>query len=371
MIEIPLNNDLHQENLDSNQTSDNNRYQFSDGDIDMIEYSDEKQDRINVNSEENLDKIDQNLGNILYDKDADDCTNKNISTDDNYTSDEEFEYFQPDYETRKKIPVLSSENIDERFDCNNMECLDLFHVQDVKKRLEKYRYLPTLKENKWDDNTITTPLYKKIFSYENSKGTRKLVHIDYINSRSNGQVYLLKPGNRYIIVVKSKNKLENIKTNQFIMWNLLNNETKISIMHWSMISSLQTNEIVETKKPLILANKYKMICINPLITKSTSQNSNSILKSIKKVPKYGEQFYISAYAPTCWDNNKVFLFQEKIDSSDQLERKYYKLIAYGHNQLPNPERVIVKMKTLIGDIYRVHGSLATIKGIFYNSEDVK
>ncbi|KAL9255003.1 Pre-rRNA-processing protein TSR1-like protein [Drosera capensis] len=265
----------------------------------------------------------------------------------------------------KKIKALHAE--DEEFPDEVDTHLDIA----ARKRFSKYRGLKSFRTSSWDPKESLPPEYSKIFEFDNFARTQKHVLAKALeldqSSRKDG---CLPPGSYVALHIKevpvniaSKLSLR-AKVMPVISCGLLQHESKMSVLHFSIKKHDSYEDPIKSKEELIFHVGFREFVARPLFS---SDNLNSDKHKMERFLHAGRFSVASIFAPISFPPLPLI----GLKSKEEEGTSSLVLAAVGSLKSIDPGRIILKKIILTGYPQRVSKLKAIVRYMFHNPEDVR
>ncbi|EPS69910.1 hypothetical protein M569_04851, partial [Genlisea aurea] len=239
----------------------------------------------------------------------------------------------------------------------------------ARKRFAKYRGVKSFRTSTWDPKESLPPDYARIFSFDNFTRTQKHVlarvrdsekDIDEcVPAGSYAKLYV--KGLKVDVASKLRASAERAPV---IASGLLQHESKISVLHFSVRKHETYDEPIKSKEEFIFHVGFRQFISRPVFS-SDSVNSNK--HKMERFLHEGCFSVASIYAPICFPSLPLVALKCRPDSSDAPPV----IAAVGSLRSVDPDRIVLKKIILTGYPQRVSKSKARVRYMFHNREDVK
>ncbi|KAG2624219.1 hypothetical protein PVAP13_3KG113900 [Panicum virgatum] len=260
----------------------------------------------------------------------------------------------------KKIKEANAE--DEEFPDEVETPLDV----PAKKRFAKYRGLKSFRTSSWDPKESLPPDYARIFAFDNFTRTQKHVL---------AKIAELDGGTKDCALVGSYVRLHvtNIPTDiasklchpsrriPVVVSGLLQHESKMSVLHFSIKKHDSYEAPIKSKEPLIFNVGFRQFTARPLFS---SDNINCNKHKMERFLHHGRFSVASVYAPICFPPLPLIVLKNRDGEQPAIA-------AVGSLKSVDPDRIILKKIVLTGYPQRVSKLKAIVRYMFHNPEDVK
>ncbi|KZV16533.1 hypothetical protein F511_11365 [Dorcoceras hygrometricum] len=248
----------------------------------------------------------------------------------------------------------------------------------ARKRFAKYRGVKSFRTSSWDPKESLPPEYSRIFAFENFSRTQKLV-LAKSHSMEQDTTDTVSVGSYVRVYIKEVSysvgsmlcKLA--KTMPIICSGLLQHESKISVLHFSIRKHDSYTSPIKAKEELLFHVGFRHFISRPIFS-SDSINANK--HKMERFLHAGRFSVASVYAPISFSSLPLIAFKS------QGEDAIPAIAAVGSLRGVDPDRIILKKIILTGYDrsqflvvcnypQRVSKSKATVRYMFHNPEDVK
>ena len=249
----------------------------------------------------------------------------------------------------------------------------------ARERFIKYRGLKSFRTSPWDPKESLPMEYAKIFAFENpvraqkqakmrlragnKKRTDLVAKGEYVKL-----VFTTIPGEKAEVLAK----MANIKETPYALFGLLQHETKMSLVNFSVHKAASHEEPLANKDDLVFYTGIRMFRAKPIISDAAP---NVDKHRNQRFLRGGERCIFSVYAPIHHAPLPLLCFKETSDSAGGLPSSDQALgcdlVASGLVSSVDPDRVVLKRIVLTGYPHKVHKSRAYVRYMFHNPEDVK
>ncbi|MCL7027843.1 hypothetical protein MKW94_005841, partial [Papaver nudicaule] len=335
--------------------------------LEMTE-ADENQRRSMINTFENqatefFDGEDnQNSGSdCSHVEDQEDCSDEDVDIDTVVEEDEDTTKAMIRDEIRK---VHDAHAEDKEYPDEVDTPLDVL----ARVRFGKYQGLKSLRTSVWEDKNPLPPEYARIFSFGNYKATQKCV---LENARDIGQrnVDECIPAGSYVRVhvkdvsVSVALRLCSLmKSMPVVASGLLEHESKMSVLHFSIKKHKSYHFPIKGKESLIFHVGFRQFVARPIFS---SDSLNSHQHKMEKFLHEGQFSIASVYAPVTFPPSPLIALKRR-----DGEVGFPAVAAIGALKSIDPERIILKKIIFTGYPRRVSKLNATVRYMFHDPKDV-
>ncbi|KAI1795604.1 ribosome biogenesis protein tsr1 [Ganoderma leucocontextum] len=229
-------------------------------------------------------------------------------------------------------------------------------------RFQRYRGLRSFRTSPWDPYENLPRGYARIFQFEDFKRTERAVKR---RAEEDGGV---EPGTRVTIYLKEvpREAAQIIPGQPFTIFSLLQHEHKKTVLNFTVQRNTEYDGSVRSKDPLILCVGPRRMRINPIYSQHTrggGKGANNVHK-FERYLRHGVTDVATIYGPVVYGKQPCSLLRETEDPQAP------ELVAMGSFLQPDTTRVIAKRIVLTGHPFKIHKKTATIRYMFFNSDDI-
>ncbi|KAI0779469.1 ribosome biogenesis protein tsr1 [Fomes fomentarius] len=229
-------------------------------------------------------------------------------------------------------------------------------------RFQRYRGLRSFRTSPWDPYENLPRDYARIFQFEDFKRTERVVKR---RAEEEGGV---EPGTRVTLYLKDvpKEAAQTVFGRPFPVFSLLQHEHKKTVLNFTVQRNTEYDGSVRSKDPLILCVGGRRMLVNPIYSQHTrggGKGANNVHK-FERYLRHGVTAVATIYAPVVYGKQPCTLLRETKDSQAP------ELVAMGSFLHPDTTRIVAKRIVLTGHPFKIHKRTATIRYMFFNSEDV-
>lgn len=286
-----------------------------------------------------------------------------------------------DYDEQTQTDMMDDdENITQEQLHDELQRLKAAHAQDeeypdevdtptdvpARQRFAKYRGLKSFRTSSWDPKESLPQEYARIFAFDNFARTYKhaLARAKEVDSESSDScvsvgayVRLHIKGVPLDVATKLLNKY---KKHPVVACGLLQHETKMSVLHFSVRKHDSYTEPIKSKESLVFHVGFRQFTSRPVFS---SDDINLDKHKLERFLHPGRFSVASVFAPICFAPLPLVAFKE--DSAGD------KIAAFGSLRSVDPDRIILKKVILTGYPQRVSKVKAIVRFMFHNPEDVR
>nr|XP_018483980.1 PREDICTED: pre-rRNA-processing protein TSR1 homolog [Raphanus sativus] len=326
--------------------------------------------------EEDSDNGDSNDDRMVLDKEEDHFSNQDQDFEDdketlrdvdNENSDSEMmddeSLTMEQYEDQmKKIKEAHAE--DEEFPDEVETPID----QPARKRFAKYRGLKSLRTSSWDPNESLPQDYARIFAFDNLARTQKLVLKQALKMEEESRDDCVPTGSYVRLHIKevpivAASKLSSlVNTKPIIAFGLLQHESKMSVLNFSLKKYDGYEDPIKTKEELMFHVGFRQFVARPVFS---TDNFRSDKHKMERFLHPGRFSLASVYGPISFPSLPAVVL--KISEGSDAPA----VAALGSLKSIEPNKIILKKIILTGYPQRVSKMKASVRYMFHNPEDVR
>ncbi|KMT17059.1 hypothetical protein BVRB_2g041210 isoform A [Beta vulgaris subsp. vulgaris] len=238
----------------------------------------------------------------------------------------------------------------------------------ARKRFAKYRGLKSFRTSSWDPKESLPPEYARIFTFDNFARTRKHVTAKALEQDRESSDDTVSPGTYARLYIKEVPKTVastlclRAKIIPIITCGLLQHESKMSVLHFSIKKHDSYQEPIKGKEELIFHVGFRQYVARPIYS---SDSINSDKHKMERFLHAGRFSVASIYAPISFPPSCLVAMKIAGDMGSPV------LAAVGSLLSVDPDRIMLKKIILTGYPQRVSKVRATVRYMFHNPEDVK
>jgi pre-rRNA-processing protein TSR1 len=252
----------------------------------------------------------------------------------------------------------------------------------ARERFVKYRGLKSFRTSPWDPKESLPREYAKIFAFENPVKAHKLAKTRLKSVVGRTKEGLVVKG-EYVKLVFTNVPEEKANalaqhfsaTNQsntpYVIFGLLQHETKMSLMNFSVHKAASYQEPLANKDELTFYTGIRTFKARPIISDAAP---NVDKHKNQRFIRGGERCIFSVYAPIHHPPLPLLCFKEK-ETNEMVESdgsgRACQLVSSGLVDSVDPDRVVLKRIILTGYPHKVHKSKAYVRYMFHDPRDVK
>lgn len=238
----------------------------------------------------------------------------------------------------------------------------------ARKRFAKYRGLKSFRTSSWDPKESLPQEYSRIFAFDNFARTRKHVLAKALERDNESKDETVSPGTYARLYIKEVPQTVasylclRAKMMPIISCGLLQHESKMSVLHFSIKKHDSYHEPIKGKEELIFHVGFRQFVARPVFS---SDNFNSDKHKMEKFLHAGRFSVASIYAPISFPPLCLVAMKKSGVMGSPV------LAAVGSLISVDPDRIILKKIILTGYPQRVSKVKATVRYMFHSPEDVK
>ncbi|CAH2036277.1 unnamed protein product [Thlaspi arvense] len=339
--------------VDESDEEDSGNGDSADDGMEEDHYSNQNQDHF---SNQNQDFEDDKVTLNLRDTDNETHNDSEMMDDENLTRDQ--------YEDQmKKIKEEHAEH--EEFPDEVETPID----QPARKRFAKYRGLKSFRTSSWDPNVESLPQdYARIFAFDNVARTQKLVLKEALKMEEESRDDCVPTGSYVRLHIKevplvAASKLSSlVSTKPIIGFGLLQHESKMSVLHFSVKKYDGYEDPIKSKEELMFHVGFRQFIARPVFS---TDNIRSDKHKMERFLRPGYFSLASVYGPISFPS--LPLVALKISEGSDAPA----VAVLGSLKSIEPNKIILKKIILTGYPQRVSKMKASVRYMFHNPEDVR
>lgn len=230
-------------------------------------------------------------------------------------------------------------------------------------RFQRYRGMRSFRTSPWDPYENLPRDYARIFQFEDFKRTERAVR-----RRAEEEGGAIPAGTRVTVYLKDvpKGAAEQSASRPLIAFSLLQHEHKKSVTHFAIQRNTEYEGSVRSKDPLILCVGPRRLRVKPVYSQYTQGGARGVnnVHKFERYLRHGDTYVATVYGPILFGNQPCTLLTESTNANAPS------LVAMGSQLNPDPTRINAKRIILSGHPFKIHKKIATIRYMFFNSEDV-
>ncbi|WZZ60068.1 hypothetical protein YC2023_060175 [Brassica napus] len=331
--------------------------------------------------EEDSDNGDFDDDRMVLDRGEDQYSNQ----DQDFEDDKETLYVQDmDNETHNDSEMMDDENLTREQYEDQIKKIKEAHAEDeefpdevetpidqpARKRFAKYRGLKSFRTSPWDPNESLPQDYARIFAFDNVARTRKLVLKQALKMEEEEEESRddCVPTGSYVrlhikeVPLVAASKLSSIvSTKPIIAFGLLQHESKMSVLRFSLKKYDGYEDPIKTKEELMIHVGFRQFVARPVFS---TDNISLDKQEMERFLHPGPFSLASVYGPISFPSLPLVVL--KISDADAPA-----FAAFGSLKSIGPSKIILKKIILTGYPQRVSKMKASVRYMFHKPEDVR
>ncbi|XP_057357031.1 pre-rRNA-processing protein TSR1 homolog isoform X2 [Manis pentadactyla] len=268
----------------------------------------------------------------------------------------------PDELYDEKVGEEAEEKMLERYKRERLEEMfpdEVDTPRDVAARIrfQKYRGLKSFRTSPWDPKENLPRDYARIFQFQNFTNTRKRIFKEVEEEVEGAEV------GWYVTLHVSEVPVSVVEFFRqgapLIAFSLLPHEQKMSVLNMVVSRHIGNTEPVEAKGELIFHCGFRRFRASPLFSQHTAADKHKFQRFLTA----DVALVVTVYAPITFPPASVLLFKQNSNGM-------HSLIATGHLQSVDPNRMVIKRVVLSGHPFKIFTKMAVVRYMFFNREDV-
>lgn len=258
----------------------------------------------------------------------------------------------------------------------------------ARERFARYRAMESMHTSYWDPYEDLPEDYARIFQFDDFSKTRKRVE-------SSALVEGVPAGVRVCVWIKNvpaaaaeralavggaqRDRTKNAVP--FVIFGLLRHEHKKSVINFTITRNTEYDAPVRSKDPMLITLGFRRYLCRPVYSQhGRSRRGNNVHKFERFLPHGAAAAVGSIYAPVTFGGASIPVVLMRPRSETQ-EHGYDEhgvsaeqtphLVGAGSLLDASPTRIVAKRIVLSGHPFKVHKKTATIRFMFFNSDDVR
>ncbi|CAB4281249.1 unnamed protein product [Prunus armeniaca] len=288
-----------------------------------------------------------------------------------------------DGETDVDSVMMEGENLTKEQLANEIQKIKQAHADDeefpdevdtpldipARKRFAKYRGLKSFRTSTWDPKESLPLEYARIFAFDNFNRTQKNVLAKALDMEQQNRDDCATASSYARLYIKDvptsvASKLCNqAKTMPVTACGLLQHESKMSVLHFSVKKHDSYSAPIKAKEELIFHVGFRQFIARPIYS---TDNMNSDKHKMERFLHAGRFSMASIYAPISFPPLPLIALRSSEGAGTAPA-----VAAVGSLKSIDPDRIILKKITLTGYPQRVSKLKASVRYMFHNPEDVK
>ncbi|KAL0661110.1 hypothetical protein Bca4012_097947 [Brassica carinata] len=240
--------------------------------------------------------------------------------------------------------------------------------QPARKRFAKYRGLKSFRTSSWDPNESLPQDYARIFAFDNLARTQKLVLKQALKMEEESRDDYVPTGSYVRLHIKevplvAASKLSSLVSSKpIIAFGLLQHESKMSVLHFSVKKYDGYEDPIKTKEELMFHVGFRQFVARPVFS---TDNFSSDKHKMERFLHPGRFSLASVYGPISFPSLPLVVL--KISEVSDAPA----VAALGSLKSIEPNKIILKKIILTGYPQRVSKMKASVRYMFHNPEDVR
>nr|VDD44616.1 unnamed protein product [Brassica oleracea] len=331
--------------------------------------------------EEDSDNGDFDDDRMVLDRGEDQYSNQ----DQDFEDDKETLYVQDmDNETHNDSEMMDDENLTREQYEDQIKKIKEAHAEDeefpdevetpidqpARKRFAKYRGLKSFRTSPWDPNESLPQDYARIFAFDNVARTQKLVlkqalkmegeeeesRDDCVPTGSYVRLHI-----KEVPLVAASKLFSIVSTKPIIAFGLLQHESKMSVLRFSLKKYDGYEDPIKTKEELMFHVGFRQFVARPVFS---TDNISLDKQEMERFLHPGPFSLASVYGPISFPSLPLVVL--KISDADAPA-----FAAFGSLKSIGPSKIILKKIILTGYPQRVSKMKASVRYMFHKPEDVR
>ncbi|CAG7868126.1 unnamed protein product [Brassica rapa] len=327
--------------------------------------------------EEDSDNGDSDDDGMVLDKEED-----QFSYQDQDFEDDKETLRDVDNETYNDSEMMDDENLTREQYEDQMKKIKEAHAEDeefpdevetpidqpARKRFAKYRGLKSFRTSSWDPNESLPQDYARIFAFDNLARTQKLVLKQALKMEEESRDDCVPTGSYVRLHIKevplvAASKLSSLVSSKpVIAFGLLQHESKMSVLHFSVKKYDGYEDPIKTKEELMFHVGFRQFVARPVFS---TDNFSSDKHKMERFLHPGRFSLASVYGPISFPSLPLVVL--KISEGSDAPA----VAALGSLKSIEPNKIILKKIILTGYPQRVSKMKASVRYMFHNPEDVR
>lgn len=336
-----------------------------DSDVEDSESDGDDDDGMVLDEEENGGAAQEGQNNLYYD---DDQASLNLRDSEEETEDDSM-MMDGDNLTKEQIKdelqkIKEAHAEDEEFPDEVDTPLDV----PARRRFAKYRGLKSFRTSSWDPKESLPLEYARIFAFDNLKRTQKHVLAKALDMEQSDRDDCIPAGTYARVHVRevpmgvAARLCDIVKTLPIVACGLLQHESKMSVLHFSIKKHETYSAPIKSKEELIFHVGFRQFVARPIFS---TDNMNSDKHKMERFLHAGRFSVASIYAPISFPPLPLIALKQAEEGSAPA------VVAVGSLRSVDPDRIILKKIILTGYPQRVSKLKASVRYMFHNPEDVR
>ncbi|KAJ6811619.1 pre-rRNA-processing protein TSR1-like protein isoform X1 [Iris pallida] len=236
----------------------------------------------------------------------------------------------------------------------------------ARKRFAKYRGLKSFRTSSWDPKESLPPEYGRIFAFDNFAKTQKHV-LSKLQDRNQESMNEYASVGLYVrihikhVPLDVASKLCLLSKKSVVACGLLQHESKMSVLHFSIKKHESYDAPIKSKDTFIFNVGFRQFVARPLFS---SDDINSNKHKMERFLHPGRFSIASVYAPICFPPLPLVVLKSNPEGVPAIA-------AFGSLKTVDPDRIILKKIILTGYPQRVSKLKASVRFMFHHPDDVR
>ncbi|KAI0256330.1 ribosome biogenesis protein tsr1 [Lactifluus subvellereus] len=266
-------------------------------------------------------------------------------------------------EENKQLESWRGRQREEREDREFPDEVDTPRDVPARIRFQRYRGMRSFRTSPWDPYESLPRDYARIFQFEDFKRTERAVR-----RRAEEEGGAIPAGTRVTVYLKDapRDAAERSAGRPLIAFSLLQHEHKKSVVHFAVQRNTEYEDPVRSKDPLILCVGPRRLRVKPIYSQYAQSGARGVnnVHKFERYLRHGDAYVATIYAPILFGYQPCALLRETPSANTPS------LVAMGSLLNPDPTRINAKRIILSGHPFKIHKKTATVRYMFFNSEDV-
>ncbi|XP_010530334.1 PREDICTED: pre-rRNA-processing protein TSR1 homolog [Tarenaya hassleriana] len=333
--------------------------------------------------EEGSDTGDDNDSGMVLEEGEDHFPyHENTNTRDFEDDEESLDLRDVDNETVNDSVMMESENLTREQIEDEIKKIKEAHAEDeefpdevetpldipARKRFAKFRGVKSFRTSSWDPNESLPQDYARIFAFDNLTRTQKHVMRQALEMEEESRDDCILTGSYIRLSVKevprgAASRLSLLASKSAIIaCGLLQHESKMSVLHFSIKKHDSYDAPIKTKEELIFHVGFRQFIARPVFS---TDNFNSDKHKMERFLHAGRFSMASIYGPISFP--PLPLVALKVSEGSDAPA----VAAVGSLKSVDPNKIILKKIILTGYPQKVSKMKASVRYMFHNPEDVR
>ncbi|KAJ3693976.1 hypothetical protein LUZ60_009456 [Juncus effusus] len=237
----------------------------------------------------------------------------------------------------------------------------------AKKRFAKFRGLKSFRTSSWDPKESLPQEYARIFEFDNFARTQKhvLAKMHELDEGNKDSCALIGSYVRLHIRSVPINVASKVchasKSVPAVVSGLMQHESKMSVLHFSVKKNESYEEPIKSKESLIFNVGFRQFTARPVFS---TDGMNSDKHKMERFLHPGRFCLASVYAPISFLSLPLIIFKKRDGEPPRVA-------AAGSLKSVDPYRIILKKIVLTGYPQRVSKLKAIVRYMFHHPDDVR